>query len=195
MTEVELPKPGELEELKEKKFTRRVALVTSIFAVILAITSLGGSHAMKEMILAQQQASDQWAFYQAKVFREHLYRGQKTTLDSELSMLAGTLTPSVADRIRTTVDTLGKEEARYNEEKKPIEEEAKKLEKERDKYRSRDSYFDYAEVLLQIAIVMASVSILSGSRGVFCFAVGAAVAGLLLSVDGFFLIFKLPFMH
>lgn len=195
MTEVELPRPGELEEIREKKFTRRVALVTSIFAVILAITSLGGSHAMKEMILAQQQASDQWAFYQAKVIREHLYRGQKTMLDSELNMFAGTLPPSLADRIRTTVDTLGKEEARYNEEKKPIEEEAKKLEKERDKFRSRDSYLEFAEVLLQIAIVMASVSILSGSRWVFGFALAAAVAGSVLSADGFLLFFKLPFIH
>ena len=37
MAEVELPKAEELEEIKGKKFTRRVALTTAIFAVILAI--------------------------------------------------------------------------------------------------------------------------------------------------------------
>jgi hypothetical protein len=72
MADVELPNPGELEEVREKQFTKRVALTTAIFAVILAITSLGGGNSMKDMILAQQQASDQWAFYQAKVIREHL---------------------------------------------------------------------------------------------------------------------------
>jgi hypothetical protein len=195
MAEVELPKPEELDEIKEKRFTRRVALVTSIFAVILAITSLGGSHAMKEMILSQQQASDQWAFYQAKVIREHLYRGQKSTLDSQLSLFSGMLPPNVAEQVRTTIDKLGKEEARYDEEKKSIQEEAKKLEHERDIFRSKDSYFEFAEVFLQIAIVMASVSILSGSRGVFGFAVVAATAGLLLSVNGYFLVFSLPFIH
>jgi hypothetical protein len=40
--EVELPDAEELEELRAKKFTRRVALVTAIFAVILAITSWEG---------------------------------------------------------------------------------------------------------------------------------------------------------
>ena len=67
MSEVEIPNQEELEELKGKAFTRRVALVTAIYAVFLAITSLGGSNAMKEMLLAQQQSSDQWSFYQAKI--------------------------------------------------------------------------------------------------------------------------------
>jgi hypothetical protein len=77
MAEVELPKPEELHEKAENRFSRRVALVTAVFAVVLAIAALGGNHAMKEMLLSQQQSSDQWAFYQAAVIREHLYRGQK----------------------------------------------------------------------------------------------------------------------
>jgi len=84
MAEVELPNAKELEEIKGKAFTRRVALTTAIFAVALAITSLGGNNAMKEMLLAQQQSSDQWAFYQAKVLREHLYRSQKLRLEVDL---------------------------------------------------------------------------------------------------------------
>jgi hypothetical protein len=71
MPEVELPNPEELEERRGKAFTRRVALTTAIYAVVLAIASLGGNNATKEMLLAQQQASDLWAFYQAKAIREH----------------------------------------------------------------------------------------------------------------------------
>ena len=62
MAEVELPNPDELEERRDKSFSRRVALTTAIYAVMLAIASLGGSNAMKQLLLAQQQASDQWAF-------------------------------------------------------------------------------------------------------------------------------------
>ena len=69
MAEVELPNPEELHERREDHFSRRVALVTAVFAVLLAIAALGGNHAMKEMLLAQQKSSDQWAFYQAKVIR------------------------------------------------------------------------------------------------------------------------------
>src|SRR5215831_9831268 len=140
MPEVELPNPQELEELKNKAFTRRVAITTAVYAVMLAVASLGGNNAMKEMLLAQQQSSDQWAFYQAKVIREHLYRAQ--------AMLAESARPD------SDVARAFKAEAqRYGAEKKEIEAEAKKLEQLRDAYQKRDPYFDYAEVFLQIAIV------------------------------------------
>ena len=97
MEEIELPNPEELEEIKAHAFTRRVALTTAIFAVLLAFSSLGGSNAMKEMILAQQQASDQWAYYQAKAAREHFYRGQKMRLELDL-LEKETLKPEIRQR-------------------------------------------------------------------------------------------------
>ena len=195
MSEVELPNPEELEEIKGKRFTKRVALTTAVFAVILAITSLGGNNAMKEMLLAQQQSSDQWSFYQAKVVREHLYRSQKLRLEIDLLERGNTMKPEVRERVEALLKKLTEEEARYNVEKKEIEKEAKKLEHERDVYRNKDPYFDFAEVLLQIAIVLASIAILSGSRPVFYFALVGAVLGGLLSINGFLLLFKIPFLH
>lgn len=195
MPEVELPNAEELEEMRGKTFTKRVALVTAIFAVMLAISSLGGSNAMKEMLLAQQQASDQWAFYQAKAAREHLYRTQKVRLQADLLERRSNMKPDVRKHYESLLKKTDEEEARYAREKKEIEEEAKKLEHERDINRSKDPYFDYAEVLLQISIVMASVSILSLSHSIFYFAVVAASLGALLSVNGFLLIFRLPFFH
>ena len=195
MPEVELPNAEELEEIKGKKFTRRVALTTAIFAVILAITSLGGNNAMKEMLLAQQQASDQWAFYQAKVVREHLYRSQKLRLKVDLLERGSSMKPEAREKFESMLKNMGEEETRYGTEKKEIEKEAKKLEHERDVNRSKDPYFDYGEVLLQIAIVMASISIISGSRPIFYFALVGAILGTLFSLNGFLLIFQIPFFH
>ena len=195
MPEVELPNAEELEEIKGKKFTRRVALTTAIFAVILAITSLGGNNAMKEMLLAQQQASDQWAFYQAKVVREHLYRSQKLRLKVDLLERGSSMKPEAREKFESMLKNMGEEETRYGTEKKEIEKEAKKLEHERDVNRSKDPYFNYGEVLLQIAIVMASISIISGSRPIFYFALVGAILGTLFSLNGFLLIFRIPFFH
>lgn len=195
MPEVELPNAEELEEIKGKKFTRRVALTTAIFAVILAITSLGGNNAMKEMLLAQQQASDQWAFYQAKVVREHLYRSQKLRLEVDLLEQGSSMKPEAREKFESMLKNMAEEETRYGTEKKEIEKEAKKLEHERDVNRSKDPYFDYGEVLLQIAIVMASISIISGSRPIFYFALVGAILGTLFSLNGFLLIFRIPFFH
>lgn len=195
MAEIELPEPEELEEKKSKPFTKRVALTTAIFAVILAITSLGGSNAMKEMLLAQQQASDQWAFYQAKVIREHLYRQQKDRLEIDLMERSNTLKPDIRNRLEAFLKKLSDEEKRYNTEKKEIKKEAEKFEHERDVNRAKDPYFDYAEVLLQIAIVMASIAILAHSPAMFAFALAAASLGALFSLNGFLLLFRLPFFH
>jgi hypothetical protein len=194
MSEIELPNPEELEEVKANAFTRHVAFTTAIYAVILAITALGGSNAMKEMLLAQQQSSDQWAFYQAKVIREHFYRGQKMRLELDL-LEKDSLKPEVRQRYELLLRQMGGEEERYRTEKKEIEKEAKKLEHERDVNRDKDPYFDYAEVLLQIAIVMSSVAILAHSRKMFAFSLVAAGLGAILSVNGFLMVFRLPFLH
>lgn len=195
MAEVELPNPEELKEKAERSFSRRVALVTAVYAVILAVASLGGNNAMKEMLLAQQQSSDQWAFYQAKVIREHQYRGQKMRLEAELTERGPTLRSEVRQLHEELLRKFAEEEKRYNAEKKEIEQEARKLEHERDRNRAKDPYFDYAEVLLQISIVMASVSILATSRPMFLFSVVLALGGALLTLNGFTLWFRFPFLH
>jgi uncharacterized protein DUF4337 len=195
MPEVELPNPKELQEVKEKHFERRVALTTAIYAVVLAIASLGGNNAMKEMLLAQQQASDQWAFYQAKVIREHQYRGQKLQLEATLAERGAAMKPEARQKFDAVMAMFAEEEKRYNAEKKDVETDARKLEHERDLNRDKDPYYDYAEVLLQIAIVMASISILSGSRPVFFFSLAMATLGALLTLNGYTLLLKIPFLH
>ena len=195
MAEVELPKHEELEELRGKTFTKRVAPTTALYAVVLAIASLGGTNAMKHMLMAQQQASDQWAFYQAKVIREHQYRIQKLRLEADLAERGGTMKPAARQKFEELQAKLADEEKRYNTEKKEIEQEAKKLEQDRDLYRTKDPYFDYAEVLLQIAIVMASIAILASSLPLFFFSLGLAGLGAFLTLDGFMLFLKIPFLH
>ncbi len=60
--------------------------------------------------------------------------------------------------------------------------------------RAKGPYFDYAEVLLQIAVVMASISMLSRSRAVFALSAVLALLGTLLTVNGFGLFVKVPFL-
>jgi hypothetical protein len=195
MPEVELPNPEELEERRGKAFTRRVALTTAIYAVVLAIASLGGNNATKEMLLAQQQASDLWAFYQAKAIREHQYRAQKQRLEVDLAERGSAMKPEGRKKFEALMTNFAEEEKRYNAEKKEIEKDAKKLEHERDVNRTKDPYFDFAEALLQIAIVMSSISILSTSRSTFIFSLLLAVIGVLLTLNGYTLVLKLPFLH
>jgi Domain of unknown function (DUF4337) len=193
VAEVELPNPEHLEHQRSQVFSRRVALTTAFYAVALAVAALGGKVAMKEMLLAQQQSSDQWAFYQAKVIREHQYRGQKMLLEAQLAE-PSSLKGAERAKFEALAKKFAEEEKRFNAEKKDIEKDAKKLEHQRDRHRARDPNFEYAEIFLQIAIVTASVAILAGSKAMFVFSLVAAVLGVLLTINGFVFGWHLPLM-
>ena len=188
MADVEIPDPEELEERKGKAFTRRVALVTAIYAVALAITSLGGSNASKDMMLAQQQAADQWAFYQAKNIRGHEDYLARRRLELDLADRSAAMDPDARKRADALLAELVAEEEKYNKDKEEIMGRAKHFEEERDVSRRKDPYFDYAEVLLQIAIVIASIAILDSSARMFGFSLVLAVLGALLSLNGYTLL-------
>lgn len=194
MTEVEVPDPDELEERRDKAFSRRVALTTAVYAVILAAASLGGNNAMEDILLAQQEATNQWAYYQAKVIREHLNRGSKMLVETQLAD-PSPLTGAERAKFEVLAKRYADEEKRMNADKKDIEREARKFEGDRDLSKTKDVYFDFAEVFLQIAIVSSSVAILAGSRPMFWFSLVLAVVGTLATVNGFLLFVRVPFLH
>jgi hypothetical protein len=194
MPEVELPNLEELEEDAGKRFSKRVALTTALYAVLLAITSLGGNNATKDMMLSQQMSNNQWSYYQAKSIKESFSRDRRESLEAILAERAATMKPYARAAFERMRDAAASDEARYAKEKEQILAQAKALEKDRDVGRAKDPYFDFGEVLLQLAIVTASIAILSGSSPVYLFSIAMAVLGAVLSMNGFLQLFTLPFL-
>ena len=192
MPEVELPNPDEIKEKAEDPFTRQVALFVAVYAVALAITALGGNNAGKDMIMAQQKASNQWAYYQAKVVRENLYLLEAEKLDLRLEMEGSGLSAEERKRLVQVREKYRHKAEEYTHDKHEIKEKAEELEKERDVAARKDPYFDYAEALLQIAIVLSSVAMLSGKKWPYWTSLALAGIGLVLCVNGFALLVKLP---
>ncbi len=192
MADIEVPDPNEAEEKAADPFTKTVALLVAVYAVALAVTALGGSNAGKDMVMAQQKASNQWAYYQAKVMRENMYLLEAEKLELELSVRGAALPDADKQRIEAVRAKFLAKAAEYKKDKEEIMKEARDLEAERDTAARRDPYFDYAEVLLQIAIVLASVAMLSGRKEAFYASLVLAGVGLLLCVNGYGLILKVP---
>ena len=71
---------------------------------------------------------------------------------------------------------------------------AKTLEAERDIALRKDPYFDWSQALLQIAIVLASVHLITGNLPLLATSGGLGVLGILLMFNGFTLLVKLPFL-
>ena len=145
-------------------------------------------------MLAQQQSSDQWAHFQAKSIRESEYHIQKLRLELDLAERAASMSAAVRTRAEKLLATFAGEEERYRKEKAEIELQARDLEKKRDLNVRKDPYYDLAEVMLQIAIVMASVAMLSRSKPVYWFSLSLAAIGILISLNGFFLLVRVPFL-
>ena len=191
MADVELPNPEEITEQGKDRFTKAVALTVACYAVVLALASLGGSNAAKETNINQQKATNTWAYYQAKVIREHAYRIAKLNKELELESLP----PERRASAQKLLERFAKEEVRYGGDKEEIQKEARGYEKERDINLRKDPYFDYAEVMLQIAIVLASVSMLANSRATYLASLLVALAGAVLTYNGFFLKFAIAFLE
>jgi hypothetical protein len=178
-------------------FRRFTAIYLGIIAMLLAITSLGGSNATKVMVNANIQASDIYGFYQSKYARQTSYRLAADQL--EVLAAANPAMPEAAKtkieehikRWRTTADRYETDPA-SGQGKQELLATAKEWQAKRDRAARRDPNFDFAEALFQIAIVLGSVSIVAASRPLVKLSGALAVLATLLMINGYFLLVALP---
>src|SRR5215213_6335027 len=192
---------AEAREAADQSFKNRAALIIAFMAMLLAITSLGGGNAAEDMANHNIHASDTWAFYQAKSIRQTSLKIAADGLEADLR--ANPSMPADArDFIQKKLDEYRSTAARYEDEpdkddpgdplkgegRRQLTARAKDFESQRERASKQDPNFDFAEALFQIAIVLASVSILAGSRLVLRVALAVGALATLLMLNGYFLI-------
>jgi hypothetical protein len=191
----------ETKETGDDKFKARAALIIGFMAMLLAITSLGGGNVLEDMIAHNIHASDTWAFYQAKTIRQTAVRNSAAQLEAELKMNPN-MPADARQFIESRIDDYRKTAERYDDEpdksdptnplkgegRKQLTARARDFEAQREIAQKKDPNFDFAEALFQIAIVLASVSILATARRILQLAVIAGFAATLLMINGYFLI-------
>jgi hypothetical protein len=195
-------KADEAAELMDKdresdQFKQRAAIVIAFFAMCLAITSLGGSNAAKEAFNNNILASNFYSFFQAKNIRQTSY--QLAGDELELAWLRNPALPAesrkaLQDKLNFYRETVKRYESEPDtrEGKKELLERARQHEELRDRALKQDPYFDYAEALLQIAIVLISVAIVANLLWLSYLGGALGLVGLLLSLNGFLLLVEVP---
>src|SRR6202008_1747150 len=169
----------ELEEQAEEAAQHNLAPVTvtmAILAVLVAAVSLLGHRAHTEEMLMQTRATDHWAYYQAKEIRRRNYE----LFVDEMSVFALQKSEE-ADRIKQKYE---KEIERYKEEGQDIQAEAKKAEDEVKAERRHANYFDLGEVLLEAALVICSITILTRKRFFWYLGTALGAVGLAIGLTG-----------
>lgn len=175
--------PDEISELKERAESAEhepslapVTLTMAVLAVLVAAVTLLGHRAHTEEIILQTRSADQWAYYQAKEIRRRNY---ELFLD-EFSVFSLQNSQQV-DAIK---EKYAKEIARYTEELKDIEAEAKKAEAEVKVEEARADRYDLSEVLLEAALVISSITLLTRKKLFWYFGIVLSLTGIVIGITG-----------
>lgn len=163
-------------EKEEGSLLRTIALTTALFAAVAAVASLLAGSTVNEALALkteatqlQAQASDQWAYYQAKGIKAVVLEAQRGVLTSADKPVS----PETEKNIQ-----------RYKDEQQEAKKKAEEFEHERDeKGKEADHlihqhhYFAYSVAMLQVAIALGAVAALTRKRVVW-------IGSILLGVGG-----------
>ena len=188
------------------KLRGRTALLISVLAALLALASAGADTANQNIINANIQASNLWAFYQAKNMRQAMIALAADDLEAELRLRPGMDAALEAD-LRNVVEKRRATAARYESEpdetdpqnplkgdgKQQLMVRARHWEEQGAVSRAKAKAFGISAVLLQIGVVLGSVAILANNRLSFAGMLVAGALGAAFLANAYLLLVPLPF--
>ncbi|WP_369719953.1 MULTISPECIES: DUF4337 domain-containing protein [unclassified Bradyrhizobium] len=166
---------------------RKIALLIAVLALFLAISETLGKGAQTESISKNVEASNLWAFFQAKSIRRTVVQ---TAADQGKLTLGSATDDAMKAAVQKQIDDWQKTAARYRSEPETGEgteqlaEKAKEAEHERDEATAKYHHFELASAAFQIGIVLASATIITGIIGLAYISGLLTLAGLAMTILG-----------
>jgi hypothetical protein len=169
--EIEVPTEHLHEELEhvahhsQERWIMMVALTAALLSVLAAITALFASHYANEAMIEQIQASDQWAFYQAKGIKS-------AVLESKMELL---------NQMGKEADVKDSKNAeRYKDEQKDIKKDATEKQENSARYLVQHNALAKGVSLFQIAIAICAISALTRKKWLWYGSMVLGIAGIIL---------------
>jgi hypothetical protein len=153
------------------------AIMAAVLAVLAAVGSLLSGHAANQAILAQSKATDQWAYYQSKSTKSHIYEVAGELVKALTGEQGNLHVDPALKRFRAQTD-------RYEREKEEVRHQAESLEEESRHEFHKHHRFALGVAMFQVGIVLASVSILVPFRFLLVLSLVAGAAGLVCVLLG-----------
>lgn len=173
-------------ETKEP-WLNQMALATVILAVCATLSTFKGGGYSTQSLINQTLASDQWAFYQAKSTKQHLFEMQIDQFRLQSMPLPERSPTAIA--YSKKIEQYQSEIERYSAEKKEITAKAQDFEHVRDDAKRHGKPFGMAVMFLQVAILLNSIAGLLKKKKVWWFSCPIGLIGLVFFADGFFTFF------
>jgi len=178
---------------KTKTVNKRVALLIAVLALFLAFSETMGKGAQTSALNDQIEASNLWNFFQAKAIRRTatLIAAEQMTAD-----LAGTTDETLKAVKRKQIDEWQKAAARYRSEPEAaggkgegtVELSRRAIEQQhrRDNWLAKYHHYEMASAAFQIAIVLASATVITGILALTYLAGALGMTGLGFMAVGLF---------
>ena len=141
------------------------------------------------MANCRTQASDNWAFFQAKSVKQNLYEMSRDNVALERKALGASAPAAVVEAFEARVQDCTKKVAKYEQEKTEIQTKAIALEKTRDDLQHHGAFFGIAVIFLQISILLSSIAALLKQKQVWALGLVVGAVGVVYFVNGFLLFF------
>jgi hypothetical protein len=167
---------------RDEPWARGVALLVSVLAAVLALTEIGGKASQTAYLTYHVALSNDWAFYQAK----NLRAVTRTSEAEVLASLPNAQDPAIQARIKEANDYSARmhDDPEGGEGMKQLQAKAQEKEQLRDEAAHHYHSYEYAVGAIEIAIVLASVSVVTRMRQLTIVAalIGACAAAGALGV-------------
>lgn len=174
-------------ELEFSERTKRIGILIAVMAAFLAFTEAAGSNASSDALRGTVEASNTWAFFQAKTIRMTTLRAQADALElSSAEMKAGPALEAMKARIadwRATADRYDSEPD-TGEGRKELSVKAKEIETARDNAAAANATYDYASGALQLGILLASAAVVTSLFWLAYLGAGLGVLGVTFGAFG-----------
>jgi hypothetical protein len=166
---------------------KKIALLIAVLALFLAFSETLGKSAQTNAISLNVEASNLWAFFQAKTIRMTVLRTAAEETEIDLPAAAD---PALKAAKQKRIEDWKKTAARYDTEpetqegRKELAERAKHAEEKRETAMAKYHHFEIASAAFQIAIVLASATVITGIMALAWLAGGLGVLGLVFMAIG-----------
>src|SRR5438445_11807112 len=166
---------------------KKIALLIAVIALFLAFSETLGKGAQTESLAKNVEASNLWAFFQAKSIRRTVVQ----TVSDQARLSLGVVGDDAAKAaLQKQIEDWQKTAARYRsepetgEDTEQLAEKAKHAEHERDEATAKYHHFELASAAFQIGIVLASATIITGMIALAYISGLLTLAGLAMTVLG-----------
>lgn len=153
------PPPTASRSEREAYVKQWAAITISIFALLLAVNGMWGGSNSSRVLSKTLEASNLWAWYQAKNVRAAIYA-------------------IAAEQNGAQSNTFDKQAIRLRADMDDIQQKAKEAEAERDAAKNRSPFYSYAGMALQLSIVLSSAAILAVMMQLLYASVAVGAIGL-----------------